>query len=187
MTGFDEFVNLFGSFTVKDILLAILAIIFLRHAYKKVEAYFLAKFKAKKEKEDLLNDVLAAVKKYPEYRQQSMEIQQALKEDIRELREAQQEQLARLTEMEDNSDRMERNRLRDKLLENYRYFTSKEHNPMQAWTRMESDSFWSLFGDYEKVNGDGYIHTVVQPAMELLPVIDMSDDDSVAELMRTRK
>ena len=37
---------------------------------------------------------------------------------------------------------------------------------------MESEAFWELFRDYEDVNGDGHMHTVVQPAMNLLKVID---------------
>ena len=58
---------------------------------------------------------------------------------------------------------------------------------MQAWTTMESEAFWEVFGEYEEAGGDGHMHTVVQPEMNLLRVIDIDDAASVAELMRHRK
>ena len=44
---------------------------------------------------------------------------------------------------------------------------------------MEAEAFWELFKEYEDAGGDGYIHTVVQPAMNLLKVIDIEDAVSV--------
>ena len=52
---------------------------------------------------------------------------------------------------------------------------------------MEAQAFWELFGDYEKLDGDGYIHSVVQPAMTLLATIEMDDAENVAKLMQSRK
>lgn len=187
MTGFTEFMNMFGSFTISDLAHVILAGAFLFLIYKKVKEYLVKKYEADREKDKQLQEALETVRKYPEYRQQSVAIQEALKKEIQELKEAQKEQTERLVHMEDDTVRMKRNELRDRLLENYRYFTSKEHNPLQAWTKMESEAFWELFSDYESVNGDGYVHTVVQPAMNLLAVIEMGDDEDIAELMRNRR
>ena len=47
---------------------------------------------------------------------------------------------------------------------------------------MEAEAFWELFKEYEDAGGDGYIHTVVQPAMNLLKVIDIEDAVSVLRL-----
>lgn len=52
---------------------------------------------------------------------------------------------------------------------------------------MEADGFWDLFREYEEAGGDGYIHTVVQPDMERLGVVDLDDADAVAALMSSRK
>lgn len=41
---------------------------------------------------------------------------------------------------------------------------------------MEADGFWDLFREYEEAGGDGYIHTVVQPDMERLGVVDLDVD-----------
>ena len=89
--------------------------------------------------------------------------------------------------MENDSKKRELNKLYDTLLQSYNYYTNKEKNPMQAWTKMESKAFWDLFTDYEDMGGDGYMHTVVQPAMLLLTVIEMNDIDGISELMKNRK
>ena len=177
MTGFEEFLKMFGSFTISDLVHVILACAFLFLIYRKVRDYLVKRYEADKKRNEQIEEALEAVRKYPEYRKQSVAIQESLEKEIQELRKAQEEQTSRLMQMEDDTARMERN---------YRYFTSKEHNPLQAWTRMESEAFWELFSDYEKVNGNGYVHTVVQPAMNLLKVIEMSDEEDIAELMKHR-
>ena len=73
------------------------------------------------------------------------------------------------------------------LLQSYRYYTDKERNPLGAWTSMEAEAFWVLFKEYEDAGGNGYIHTVVQPAMNLLKVIDIEDAASVLRLTDSRK
>ena len=88
--------------------------------------------------------------------------------------------------MEKSTQRRERNKLRDRLLQNFRYFTSKEKNSMQAWTRMEAEAFWELFKDYEDADGNGYVHSEVQPAMNLLELVEVDDTESVAQLMKSR-
>ena len=52
---------------------------------------------------------------------------------------------------------------------------------------MEYDAFWEMFKDYERVDGDGHMHTVVQPAMRMLDVIRMEDTEKIAELMKSRR
>lgn len=40
---------------------------------------------------------------------------------------------------------------------------------------MEAEAFWELIGEYEKRDGNGYVHTVVIPAMNLLTVVEMNE------------
>ena len=89
--------------------------------------------------------------------------------------------------MEEDAKRRERSKLRDLLLQSYRYYTDKERNPLGTWTSMEAEAFWELFKEYEDAGGNGYIHTVVQPAMNLLKVIDIEDAASVLRLTNSRK
>lgn len=187
MTGLSEFLKVFGNITISSVVTVILAGVFLFMTYKKIREYLIKKYQAEEEKNQQLSEALAAVRKYPEYRQQSIKIQEQLESEIQELRKAQEANNERLVSMEERANRQERNKLRDLLIQNYRYYASDEHNPMRAWTRMESEAFWELFSDYEAVNGDGYVHTVIQPAMNLLAIIEVSDLETVAQLMQSRK
>lgn len=175
MMGQKEFIELFGEVTVATIVTWIMALIFMVFVGRKIKDYFEKKIKAEQEKNKKLEQVFDAVKKVS-----------TIENDIRELREGQERQEKRLRSMEENADRRERNKLRDSLLQNYRYYTNKDRNPQLAWTRMESDAFWDLFKDYEDAGGDGYIHSVVQPAMNALFIVEMNDPDSITNLMHSR-
>jgi hypothetical protein len=56
-----------------------------------------------------------------------------------------------------------------------------------AWSEIEKDSFYKLFRDYENLGGDGFMHTVVQPAMDALHVIPMHEIEELDKLMQSRK
>lgn len=173
MQGFDEFMTLFGNITISDVIVMIFSCGFLFSIYKKIRDYLIHKHEAEKKKDAQLKEALEAVRKYPEYRQQSINIQKLLEDEIQELRVMQAENNARLVRIEEQNKKRECNKLRDMLLQNYRYYTNKEQNPSQTWTSMEAEAFWELFHDYEDMGGDGYMHTVVQPEMEHLAVVDV--------------
>lgn len=197
MKGLEEFLALFGGITVSQIVTFIMAIVFIIFCCKQAKKYFNEKIKvqneraqAEKKKDEELKEALCAVRKYPEYRQQSIKIQELLEgqiqdtrqqaikmqelleEEIQELRALIQDDKQRLIHMEEQEKRRECNKLRDMLLQNYRYYTNKEQNPSQSWTIMESEAFWELFRDYEDLGGNGYMHTEVLPAMERLIIVD---------------
>lgn len=173
MKYLDEFLAMFGDLTISKISMFILACVFLYSIYNVIKNYFISKHEAQKQKDEELKEALEAARKYPEYRKQSIKIQKALEEQIKELRSMLQDDHERLVRVEEQERRRECNRLRDTLLQNYRYYTNKETNQSQSWTRMEAEAFWDLFKDYEDLGGDGYMHTEVQPAMERLLVIEV--------------
>lgn len=177
--GLEQFIALFKNITIADGATVILAGVFCFLIYKRIKSYFIYKYESEKEKDEKINFVLEEVNKYPEYREKSRQIQKEFREEINDLRNAQevlsttqQEICVSLKDMKEKNERRERNKLRDKLLQSYRYYNSKERNPDQSWTKMESEAFWELFRDYEDMGGDGYMHTVVQPAMNLLKIIE---------------
>lgn len=143
------------------------------YVYKKVQQYFVQTHEEQKKRDEQLQEALNATRKYPEYRQQSLDIQKRLEQDISSLKTTQEENLKRLIQIEETTKRRERNKIRDTLLRSYRYYTNPQTNPSQTWTRMESEAFWDLFKEYEEADGDGYMHTEVQPAMNLLTVLEM--------------
>ena len=180
MAGLEQFLELFGNVTVTGIVTFVLAIFFGYRIYKEVVKFLdnkknlaIQKHEAEKKKDEQLKSVLEEVSKYPEYREQSRAIQKEFRDEIDGLRVTQQSIQDTLKNMQERQDRRERNKLRNKLLQSYRYYTDLEKNPSQSWTRMESEAFWELFKDYEDAGGDGYMHTVVQPAMSLLKIIDI--------------
>lgn len=161
---------MFGDITVLNVIELVLAAVFFLLVYKKVKDYLMKRYEAAREKDQQLKEALEVVSKYPSYRQQSLKIQQELNNKIAELG-------GRLEEIENERRRSERNKLRDMIIQSYRYYTDETRNPQQVWNRMEADAFWELFHDYEGYNGDGYVHTKVQPAMEALTIIEMDDLD----------
>ena len=92
-----------------------------------------------------------------------------------------------MKDIEERRKKTKRNELRDRLLQTYRYFTNKEKNPLLAWSEMEAEAFWKVFGDYEDAGGDGDMHTTVQPAMRRLEVVPMHEQERVSALMQSRR
>lgn len=134
-----------------------------------------------------------AVNKYPTYREQSLQIQQQLKQsdvNILEVCETIKNNVilngermeARLSSLE----RREKNALREKILDLYRKFTDDVLNPMEAWTDMEQHAFFELVKDYESLGGNDYVHKVILPAMNNLDVICMDNLEAVKELYDSR-
>lgn len=182
----DAFLEMFGSLTVADVFTFLLALGFLVYTGKKIRDYLVRRYEAEKKKDEQLHEALDAVKKYPEYRKQSLDIQRKLETKIRGIEQSQEESIKRLDKMEEDTKRRERNKCRDRLLQSFRYYTNRSKNPMQAWTRMEEEAFWELFRDYEDNGGNGYVHSEIRPAMNLLEIIELDDVERVAELMKSR-
>lgn len=186
VTGLDQFLEIFGNITVSHVVVFIFALLFCWKAYSQFVKFLenkkelaIQKYECEKEKDKQLKTALEEVAKYPQYREQSRRIQEEFRKEIDGLKQAQtvladtqQEIYDSLKDMQKKQDRRERNKLRDKLLQSYRYYTDINRNPSQSWTEMESEAFWELFRDYEDAGGDGFIHTVVQPAMNLLKIVD---------------
>lgn len=175
MTGLDEFTKLFGNITVLNVLELALALAFVIILYKKGKKYILAKNAEDEEKNRQLKTALDAVSKYPEYRAQSIKIQKELQSSIDELRKSQDANTAKLQLMEKEQNQRECNKLRERLIQSYRFYTDKRRNPSQTWNFMEAEAFWATFRDYESLGGNGYIHSVVQPAMNLLQVVEVGE------------
>ena len=194
MFGLDEFINVFGSMTVALLIEVVVAVAGIVIAYKKLKDKIIGSYKERKQQQDDINEALVGVRNMPAYRQQSIEIQQQLKhadekilETCNKIQDGVNENHRILNERLDKLEERERNTLRAKILDMHRMFTSKKMNPMQAWTEMERDAFNDLIVDYESLNGDGHVHTVVIPEMNMLRVILMTDTKSLAELFHSRE
>ena len=134
------------------------------------------------------------VDKLPQYREQSLQIQAELKEadvSVKELCETiknevvenRKEVMQKLNRLEER----EKNALRAKILEEHRFYTDEQRNPLKAWSEMEEHSFRKLVEDYEALGGNDYVHEIVLPDMNRLDVISMQDLIRLKELYDSRK
>jgi hypothetical protein len=140
-----------------------------------------------------LEDVEEAVSHYPEYRSQSLQIQQQLQQadvSILEACTAIKNDVTANRNMLDTRlkslENREKNALREKIYHLWRTFTDPYLNPLQAWTDMELHSFYELVKDYESLGGNDYVHKVILPAMTRLRVISMEDLNAVKDLFESR-
>lgn len=119
--------------------------------------------------------------------QESVKGREEIQKELKRLADVQAINTDKLAMFEAEMKSRDKNKLKSDLLGWFHYYTNKNKNPQQAWTEMEADVFWSSFSDYEKLNGNGFMHSEVQPAMNALEVISMSDTERLASLYASRK
>ena len=161
------------------------------------------KLKEKQEKDQLnerLDNIEArlltaeeAISHYPEYRNQSIQMQQQLQNSdaaIADLCRQIKDEVTTTKEILNNRlsslENREKNSLRAKILNEYRLYTDEVKNPMQAWSEMEHHSFFKLVEDYESLGGNDYVHGTILPAMNELDVVLMTDQKALKELYSSR-
>lgn len=129
---------------------------------------------------------------YASYQDRENELNEAIKgrheiqAELKRLAKVQAENTEKLLRFEAEIKSRDRNKLKSNLLSWFHYYTNDTKNPQHAWTEMEADVFWSSFSDYEKLNGNGFMHSDVQPAMNALEVIRMDDQERLASLYASR-
>ena len=182
MIGLEQFLEVFGDVTVSHIVSWIFIGILLFKLYKQAEKFVNNEIEKRKKIDEEKRQERAKIEaaycvtqKYPEYHQESIEIRAALQKEIQELSDSIQAIMKRFEEIEERNKKRECSKLRDMLLQNYRYYTNVQQNPSQSWTRMESEAFWELFNEYEEAGGNGHMHTVVQPEMERLLIVEVGE------------
>lgn len=194
MFGYDEFIKHFGGMTVAFVIEIVIAIVGIFIAYKKLKDKIIGSYQERQQQKEDIEEALEGVRALPKYRQKSFEIQQELKntdqsilDTCKKIQDGVKENQKILVDRLDKLEDRERNALRAKILDMHRTFTSKKMNPMQAWSEMERDAFNDLITDYESLNGNGHVHTVVIPEMNMLRVILMSDKEGLTELFHSRE
>ena len=181
MKYLDQFLSIFGDVTLGELIIFVFAILFLYSIYKEFKKFTNAKIKENQQKieeekaqKKKIDEAWEVAQQYPICRQETIDIKNSLKKEIQEMRDEFLIILNRLDDIEAQNKKRECSKLRDMLLQNYRYYTNKNQNPSQSWTKMEAEAFWELFREYEEAGGDGYMHTVVQAEMERLSIIEIS-------------
>lgn len=156
------------------------------------------KYESMKNRDKKLDEALNEIKKFQEARlhdrEKSRQIQKTLTDSINRIEQKQdifaqrqEDNIKKLHELDERSKNYELSSTRDKLLQLYRYYTNEDLNPLGQWSSLESAAFWGIFKSYEAANGNGEMHTTVQPAMNKLLVVDVNDVESMNRLIESRK
>lgn len=124
-------------------------------------------------RDNLQEETNIAVKKSEEANTRSKETLN----EIREMRLLMEQIKDRQEEIDADRKAQKVNELRQDLINAYHYFASLERNPKQEWNEMEAHAFWSMFKDYERYGGNDFAHRVIQPAMNKLKVIPITQED----------
>lgn len=183
----EEFIGLFGQIPLGSAVTLIIALVFLYETYTCIRDYIIAKHEREKKRDEDITTIFSQISQYTTWHQQSLDIQAVFNAAISELSEQQKKNMEKLEEIETANRLREQNKLRDRLIQAYAIYANEEKNPLGAWSDMEADSFWNMFSSYEAVGGDGYIHSVVEPAMRLLERVPMDDTQRLAEIVKSRK
>ncbi len=101
--------------------------------------------------------------KHEESVRQSIRHDEMIKADISSLTDKINEIADTLSVMQKKDNETKLKELKGSLIRYYH-----KYKDIGEWSKLEKDAFWDLFDDYEKRGGDGYIHTIVEPAMREL-------------------
>lgn len=183
----NEFLELFGHINVSTVIMVGAALFFMYNIYKKFTDSIIENHEKGKRRDEQLEAVLEQVNQYPVYRQQSAMIQKELQTGIDRLTIAVEKIGKRQDEIEAERNQRKLNELRDKLTTMHQMYTMPDRNPMMAWTELEKESFNGIFKDYEKLGGNGHMHSSVRPDMDKLRVIPMHETEQIIALMQSRK
>ena len=190
----DELLQIFGKIPLSDVIIFIAAMGFLVTIGMKVYKIIVSGHDAIQEKENLLEQLqkdIKEIKDNPTVTREEWKIlkskQNSLESVLNEILKTQKILAEKQENFEAENKAHNLNKLRDRLIQSYRYYTSEEKNPLKAWSEMEQEAFNNLFEDYETLGGNGFMHSTVAPAMSALEVISMSNQDKITELMKSRR
>lgn len=176
----DELIQLFGNIPFSTVIIFIAAMGFLIAICTKCYNFIVKNHDAFQEKDQTLDHLKLDM-------QEMKKDQKKLEDMLDKILESQKDIISRQEAFEAENRTHNLNKLRDRLLQSYRYYTSTEKNPLAAWSEMEREAFFNLFHDYESLGGNGFMHSTVEPAMSALEVIPMNNEDRITDLMKSRK
>lgn len=110
----------------------------------------------------------ALQQKHEEAVKQSVHHDQLIKEDLSMVSDKLDALSRQISDMQDKMDETEMAKLKDTIVTYYR-----KYKDAGEWSQLESDAFWNLFRRYEAHGGNGFIHSVVEPAMREMRIEDL--------------
>lgn len=173
-------IELCEGLSVSDLIVFIAAIYFLVSLGKKCYKSIISFYEKNKAKNVMLVEAVEDIKEIKD----SHNVLSSTVDKILEKQEQLEEKQEKL-EAKNNAHNV--NKIRERLIQSYRYYTNTNNNPELAWSEMEKESWYNLFYDYEDMGGNGFMHSTVEPAMASLRIIRMNDTVALTDLMKSRK
>lgn len=99
--------------------------------------------------------------------EQSIKHDERLKNDLQNVSNKIDTLSGQITSMQRKIDETEMAKLKDTIITYY-----KKYKDIGEWSKLEKEAFWDLFESYESHGGNGFIHSIVEPVMRELNVID---------------
>jgi vacuolar-type H+-ATPase subunit I/STV1 len=99
--------------------------------------------------------------------EQSIKHDERLKNDLQSVSNKIDTLSGQITSMQRKIDETEMAKLKDTIITYY-----KKYKDIGEWSKLEKEAFWDLFESYESHGGNGFIHSIVEPVMRELNVID---------------
>lgn len=99
--------------------------------------------------------------------EQSIKHDEKLKENLQSVSNKIDTLSDQITFMQSKMDETEMAKLKDTIIIYY-----KKYKDLGEWSALEKDAFWDLFKSYESHGGNGFIHSVVEPVMRELNIVD---------------
>ena len=174
MDGFNEFAQTIGKIPLFWVITAIIGVWFIINLIIKVWHKISEISLQLVQKKEEIKKAMEISDKYTTLKTECNTTHSELRESIETLSEKIDILTDEIQSVEKDRRERDLNKLRDRLIDIYLRYGVTERNPEKKWNKLESESFWSLFKDYEKLGGDGYIHQIVEPAMRVLTVESIS-------------
>lgn len=175
----EYLIQVFGAIPLSSVIIFVAAVAFLVSLWKKVHIMIVTEHDARQEKDNLIMQIASDI-------QELKQKQDKMETAILEVKSQQIEIADRQNIIEEENKERTLNQLRDRLVQSYRYYTNEKENPLHAWSEMEKEAFEKLFKDYEALGGNGFVHKVIEPAVEKLEVVSMTNNARFSQLMRSR-
>lgn len=205
----EEFLKLFGSITILDVVEFIIAISFLIAALVKFIKFVNAKHDEEQQKNADIQEAVTGVRSMPQCQANNKQAHEDLKAEITTINNNLETKISNLEQkfdtkidglqdtldgivthlkqIDDDRKKRERNKAREELLQGHRMFCDANKNPMKAWSQLEHDSWMSRYDDYIECLGNGDMTKRIYPDMCDLMIVHMDDEEKLYELMRSRK
>lgn len=129
------------------------------------------KMRQSREKYELLINTAQGLKSLQDKQEkdvkQSIRHDENIKDDLKIVSKKVDAIAKTLNDMQKSNNVTEMKKLKEKLVAYYNKYKNSD-----GWTSMDKDVFWDLFEEYEKFGGNSYVHSIIEPVMRELKIID---------------